>query len=91
MLEYIYLCAVIIITLCIMYLYYGQVSNYNKEMEKIKMIEQKNNQKQKLIDYARSLSTPCQIPNLTDPKSCYINSNYQCTWNEVGERCDKKI
>lgn len=90
MLEYIYLSIIILVTLCIMYLYSLQVSEYNAEMKKIKMIEQKNEQKQKLLNYVRSLSTPCPVPNLTDPRSCYKNSNHHCSWNEVAERCDKK-
>ena len=90
MLGYIYIIIIILVTLCIMYLYSLQVSDYNAEMNKIKIIEQKNEQRQKLLSQVRSLSIPSPISNLTDPRSCYKNSNSQCSWNEIAERCDKK-
>ena len=59
-------------------------------MERIHLIEQKNFQKLKEIEYIRSQTKQCHIPNLADPRSCFIDSNYECTWNELAERCDQK-
>jgi hypothetical protein len=85
---YIY-CLIIITILAIAY-YYVLDSEHKKELAKINKLEILNMKEQQELDIIRSETIPCQSGNFTDPKTCYYNSDYNCSWNEKGRRCDQK-
>ncbi len=84
----IYVSVVVIITLIILYIYYCQESHHQYQLDKIKILEYKYQQKERELDALKAQTVACSIPNLNDPRSCYFGSNYQCTWNESIGRCD---
>ena len=86
----IYFIGIISITLIVLYLYILSEHEHKKELEKIKQLEIKLDEEQKQLELIRSKTTPCSISDLNDPKSCYHNSNYTCTWNYEAKRCDMK-
>ncbi len=70
--------------------YYLQEEDHRKELEKINKMEILNRKEQQQITYIRSQSIPCSVAEFSDPRSCYIDSNYTCAWNELAKRCDQK-
>jgi len=86
--EIVYLFIILIISCFVFYLYYTQRIEYNREIQRIEFIEQAKMQKQRALDNIRSLTTACPKINLNDPRSCYLNSDYKCKWNELADRCD---
>ena len=58
------------------------------ELKKIKNIEMNIEKKEKELALIRSRTTPCPIDNLSDARSCYLDSNRQCSWNINTDRCD---
>jgi hypothetical protein len=70
-------------------MYYSQERDYSAEMKKINDLEQKQQLRQQALNAIRAQTTVCPVSNLNDPRTCYINSNYTCSWNEQAERCDK--
>ena len=82
----IYFLGVILITVSVVIFYILGAMDHNHEIEKIKLLEDKYRE----INNYRSKSTACPIPGLDDPKKCYFNSNYTCSWNEDARRCDLK-
>ena len=79
---------VVIVTLIILYVYYIQESQHQYQLAKIKALEYKYDQKSKELEMIKAITPTCPIPNLTDPRSCYFGSNYQCSWNDQIGRCD---
>ena len=79
---FIYLIGIIIITLFVSALYLYNSKRHEEEINKIEMIEKK-------MSEAGSKSKACSINNLNDPRSCYLKSNYSCSWNEAAGRCDQ--
>lgn len=90
MLHQIYLCTILFVTVTILIYYYIQEEDHKKELEKIARLELANRKEQQQMSYIRSQSSPCNVGNFTDPRSCYIESGYTCVWNEIGKRCDQK-
>jgi len=78
----------IAITVIIIYIYYCQESYHSIQMDKIKYLEYKYQQKKRELDMIAMNSRPCAVEGLTNPRSCYIGSNYRCSWNEKIGRCD---
>jgi len=70
--------------------YYLQEEDYRKELEKINRMEMTNRKQQQQLAYIRSQTTPCEAGTFLDPRSCYLNSEFTCTWNELAKRCDQK-
>ena len=89
-LKKIYIIGIIIITLAVLYLYINRKKEHNKELDRIKRIEERLEEKKNELNEIRSRTTACSVPNLDDPRSCYFESGYRCTWNEEAERCDQK-
>jgi hypothetical protein len=89
MIEKIYFISIFLITVFVVYLYFAQYQDYNKEMAKIESLEKEYEHKQKELEAIRSKTTPCNISNLDTPRKCYIDSGYQCSWNADIQRCDK--
>lgn len=90
MIHKIYFGIVLIITVISLIYYYLQEEDHMKELEKINKMEMENRKELEQIAYFRSKSVPCSAGNFTDPRSCYIDSDYTCTWNSLAKRCDKK-
>ena len=88
MIEQIYILGIVIITLIVVLYYYNQESKYKRELQRIASLEDQMKQEEAKINSLKSLSQPCSIPNLNDPRSCFVNSNYTCTWNTAINRCD---
>ena len=89
-LKWIYFGSIILLTLALCGVYFYKNMEHQKELDKIKDLETKQEEKQNKLNGIRKNGSPCPIPNLNDPRSCYTQSNYGCTWNELAERCDKK-
>lgn len=88
--EVMYISLVIIITICVLYMYINQEYEHNLELEKIDRLEKKYALKRKELEIIRSRTTECPVPDLNNPRDCYFGSNYKCSWNESAVRCDKK-
>ena len=85
-----YFTGVIIITLFMISYFVYQERLHSIEIEKIKRLEKKCIEEEEKLEEIRSKSTPCPIKNLKNPRKCYFDSNYKCSWNESAKRCDLK-
>lgn len=90
MIHQIYLCSILIITIVILIYYYLLEEDHRKELEKISKMEIANRRELQQMAYIRSQSNPCSVGDFHDPRSCYVDSNYACSWNELAKRCDQK-
>lgn len=90
MIKNIYLIGIILVSLIIFILYILKEREHQKELEKIKILEEKERENKRRLEIIRSKTQPCHIENLNDPRSCYYKSNFSCSWNEEAQRCDKK-
>lgn len=86
----IYIFGVIMITLICIILYIRSVTEHNLELEKIASIETKNRLEQRELDIIRGRTKKCPYYTQNNPKSCYFDSRYRCSWNEEARRCDIK-
>lgn len=86
----IYIIGLIIISFAMLYLYVYYDRENKKELEKISYLEKKQEIKEKKLALIRSKTQPCMITELDTPRTCYMDSQYKCSWNEAGERCDSK-
>lgn len=84
----IYFIGILGVTAIICILYIIQEKNHQSELDKIHRLEKEYEIKQERLKKIRMRTTPCPISNLNDPRSCYFQSNYKCSWNEQAERCD---
>ena len=82
----IYFIGIILITVSVIIFYILGAMDHKHEIEKIKLLEDKY----KELNNIRSKTIPCPITGLDDPKSCYFDSKYNCSWNEDARRCDLK-
>jgi hypothetical protein len=90
MLYQIYILSILVITVVILVYYYTQEIDHRKELEKIEKIESKNKQYQNELELIRSQTLPCPVGDFKDPRSCYFDSGYMCSWNDGAKRCDAK-
>lgn len=90
MLHQIYITAIFLLTIVIVIYYYSQESDYKKEIEKIDRLESMRRRDQQELDIIRLQSMPCPYGNFKTPRSCYFESGYLCTWNDIAQRCDAK-
>jgi hypothetical protein len=88
MIEKIYFATIIIVTLVVLYLYLTNERSHKRELERIETIERKLVQKQRDLELIRARTQDCPIPDLNDPRKCYFDSAYKCSWNELADRCD---
>jgi len=86
---WIYLGGTFIVTIIILVLYLGNERSHTAELDRIKLLEQKMKLKHENLMVIRAKTQPCRYKNLNDPRSCYMQSNFVCTWNEEAERCDQ--
>ena len=89
MIEKLYFISVLLISVLILYLYFNENQEYKRELLKIETLEREQDNKQRQLELIRSKTIPCHIGSLASPRSCYIDSGYQCSWNVDAERCDK--
>lgn len=90
MLKKLYFVGIILITALILIIYVINERDYNKELDKIKRLEEQENRRVAKLNEIRSKTIECPIKELRSPRACYFDSNYSCTWNEEAERCDMK-
>lgn len=86
----IYIAGVIIITTIIAILYVRSVIQHNFEIEKIESIEKNKRDIQDQINIIRLRTTKCPFYTENNPRSCYFDSRYKCSWNDEAQRCDLK-
>jgi len=89
MLKVIYISLIIIITIWTLYLYLESDQEYQTELKRIGILEDKNKKRKDFINYHRLNSMPCNISSLNNPRDCYIGSNYVCKWSEKSDRCNQ--
>jgi hypothetical protein len=85
---WLYLLGVFIISIVILFLYLNEEKKNSRELKRINIIEGRMKHKQEILAEERSKTTPCSVPNLYYPRSCYEESNHKCSWNEKTDRCD---
>jgi hypothetical protein len=90
MIHQIYIFTVIVITAAILMYYYAQEADYRREIDKINRLEIKNFKEQRDLDIIRSQTMACPRGDFKTPRSCYFDSEYMCSWNDVANRCDMK-
>lgn len=88
--HHIYIFCIIAITIGVIIYYYVKSTEHKKELDKIDQIEKKMAQQETELQKARALTVVCPIGTFLTPNSCYENSNYTCSWNEVTQRCEPK-
>ncbi len=86
---WVYFGVIFLITAAIISTYLGEQVQYDQEIKRIEVIEQKMKHRDEEIKMIRSKTQPCHQKNLNDPRSCYFKSEHKCVWNELAERCDK--
>lgn len=79
---------IFIIAIFYIYIYIRKYEDHKTQLDKIKRIEESNILKQEELSALSTKTFPCD-KNLTDPRSCYFDSAYACTWNEEIQRCDR--
>lgn len=84
----IYFIGILGVTLIIIIIYLVRERKHHAEIAKINRLEKEYALEQERLNKIRLRTNPCHIKNLNDPRSCYFQSNYRCTWNERAERCD---
>ena len=75
-------------TIIVLWYYYSQEKNHMLEIEKINKLEYLHEKEERHIDDIRKHTDSCTIGMFNDPRSCYFESGYKCTWNENAKRCD---
>lgn len=86
----IYIFCIIAITIGVILYYYVKSEEHKKELEKIARVENALIQQEIELERARALTTICPTGNFLTPRSCYEDSNYVCSWNEITKRCEQK-
>jgi hypothetical protein len=79
-----------VITAIVIFYYYSQEQDYKREIDRISRIEDKYKRESDELDFIRTQTTPCQIGDFKTPRSCYYDSGYACSWNDLAKRCDMK-
>lgn len=88
--QNIYFIGLFIVTIMVIYFYMINERDHRAELEKIERLERSDMIRSRELEIIRSQTEKCPIEGLNTPRSCYFNSNYQCSWNDLAERCDKK-
>ena len=89
MIKIIYLITIIVLVIIAIYIFVQKYEVHQDQVYKINKLEEKHKEHHKRIKYHRSITQPCQTPNLTNPRDCYFGSNYKCSWNEDAKRCNE--
>jgi uncharacterized protein YneF (UPF0154 family) len=86
----IYIFCIIAITIGVIIYYYVKSAEHKKELEKIARVEAQMAQQELELEKLRSQTIVCPVGTFLTPRSCYEDSNYTCSWNEVTKRCEQK-
>jgi hypothetical protein len=86
-LQQIYIIAIVVITVIILCMYIRNENNHYNELQRIERIEQRIRLEKEQLDKKRAQYPSCPVKNLTGPRSCYIDSDHKCKWNEDIEYC----
>ena len=89
MIKTIYLITILILIIISIYLFVNKYSVHKEEVEKINKMEHDFEHVQRRIKYFRSKTTPCETPNLKNPRDCYFGSDYKCSWDKRSNRCNQ--
>ena len=90
MIQKFYFISLVVITIFILYLYFNDWIEHEKELKKIEEMEIEIEAEKKKIEELKALTKECSVKNLNSPRQCYIGSNYQCVWNKSTNRCEPK-
>ncbi len=90
MIHKLYFIGLIIITILVIYFYMVNERDHRIEIEKIERMERMQMERDRDLILIRAKTTPCPTVGLDNPRACYVDSGYKCTWNDMAERCDKK-
>ena len=88
MIHQIYIFTIIIVTIIVLWYYYVQEKNHRIEIDKINKLEYMHDREKNQLEQIRSQTEPCTVGLYNDPRSCYFESGYKCSWNENAKRCD---
>jgi hypothetical protein len=87
--HHVYIFCLIVITVGVLIYYYTQQMKHLKELEKIAALEIKQAKADQALEVLRSQTTPCPSATIyKDPRTCYTESNYTCSWNDATQRCE---
>jgi hypothetical protein len=64
-------------------------NDYYQEIEKIKRLEMSKYENERRLKRLRSHTSPC-VRNYKNPRSCFFDSGFVCSWNELTKRCEVK-
>lgn len=87
--QTVYIISIIIVTLWTLYMFISDDQSHKLELDRISRMENRIRKRRDLINHNRFVTTPCSIPNLNNPRDCYMSSNYACSWSEDAERCNQ--
>lgn len=90
MINQLYILVIILVTIVVIIFYYNQQISYRAEIERIKKLEDKYQKENDEIDFIRKQSMACPYGDFKTPRSCYFDSDYACSWNDLAKRCDAK-
>lgn len=88
--KIIYIICIVVVTLWTIYMFVSDDQTHKLELDRISRMENRIRKRRDLINHNRFVTTPCNIPNLNNPRDCYLSSNYKCIWSEEAERCNQK-
>lgn len=86
----IFICGLFFITLVTLVCYIMREKDHQVELLKISEYENKLRREKRDLELIRQKTTPCTVPDLNNPRSCYFDSGYQCSWNFEAKQCDSK-
>ncbi len=76
------------LTIAILYVMHVNETNHQNEIMRINKLEREYASEQMKLDELSKKTNPCTIKGLTNPRSCYFKSQYNCAWNDKIRRCD---
>ena len=82
--------AILLVTSIVSIMFIRDKQEHEAELVRIELLEKKHKIEMNKLSKIRSKTKPCPIPGLETPRSCYIDSDYKCHWNEEAKRCDIK-
>jgi len=89
MIKIIYLITIFVLVIISIYIFVQKYEVHQDQLLKINRLEEIHKEEHQIIKHNRSITEPCQTPNLTNPRDCYFGSNYKCSWNELAKRCNE--
>ena len=88
MIHHIYVFSVIFITIFVLIYYCIKNDQHEKELNKIKMLEEQERKRTDELEKMRSKTIGCPYGEYNNPRDCYIKSDNRCSWNTKTKRCE---